>query len=373
MAKSIQDILGWVALTRAVNVIKDGVPNPFPDYLFTVNNDDKMVGNSAKFTRTYGTRKTARRVNYGGAAHERKLQQIDEAQVKMISFAEKKTLDPLILETLRELESYDNANMAKSIVSNEVRTLASLFGNSRIVATATTLAKGAIYFDSNENLLPTSSGAAITVSQQISANNIGTIVDSSSANIFGASGGGSWANQSTDIPLQLLRLQEHASLQHGYEPKVALYGKNIRSYIAQNDYAIEFLSREGFTREHILKDTTIPNGLFGFEWIPAWKASYDKDDGTKTSLWPADGITFLPGKEDVRSYWGMFEGSNRVPTTLDMQMDAMAALNSCERVFGAYGYSRVTVDPLAVNIHMGDCFLPAVRLPEVIYIADVVA
>lgn len=373
-SKAIQDILGWVALTKAVNAVKDGVPNPFPDWLFSVRAEDKIIGNSVKFNRFYGTRKAARRVAYGSPAHERELQQQDLVESKFISFGEKKTFDPYILQVLRNYESWDNANMAKQVVANEIKTLGTLFGNSRIVATATTLGKGAIYFDSDNNLLPTSSGSSITVSQQISATtNIGTIQDVSGSGIFGASGGGSWAVNTTDIPKQLLRLQEAAAQTHGYEPKVALYGKNIRSYISQNDYCLDFLAREGWTREKILTDTTLPNGLFGFEWVPVWKASFTKADGTKVSLWPADGITFLPAKEDAPAFWSMFEGSNLIPNSLDIQTDAMAALAAAEMVYGAHGYSRMTLDPLSLAITMMDCFLPAVRLPDVIYIADVVA
>lgn len=371
---SIQDILGWVALTDAVNAVKDGVPNPFPKWLFTVKQDDKVIGNSVKFNRWYGTRKTARVVEYGAPSPERALQRQELVEAKFISYAEKKTLDPLVLQTLRNYENFDNARMAKQLVANEVKTLGTLFGNSRIVAVATTLALGNIYVDANGNLLPTSSGAAKTFSQQISATtNIGSILDTASVGIFGATGGGSWAVNSTNIPKQLLRLKKLAAMTHGYKPKIALYGDNIREYIATNDYCLDFLAREGYTREQILEDTTLPNGLFGFEWVPAYEASYEKDDGTKVALWNVDGITFLPSQEDAPNFWSMFEGSNLVPSTIDIQTDAMAALNSAQQVFGGFGYSRMTTDPLALNIHMGDCALPAVRLPDTVYIADVVA
>ncbi len=372
-SKSYNDLLGWVALTRAVNAVKDGCPNPFPPWLFTVAAGDRVLGNSVKFHRIYGTRKTARVVKYGAPPRHRELQQEELVEAKFIHVGEERIFDPLILALLRDYESYDNANKAKRLVANNVQTMGTLFGNARIVSVATSLAYGAVYVDAQGNLLPTSSGAAETYSQQISSNNIGTVLDSSSVGIFGATGGGSWANSGTDIPLQLRRLQEHASLQHGYEPTIALYGKNIPSYLTQNDYVLDYLARNPSMQTTWLKDNTIPDGLFGMTWVPTWKSSFTKDDDTKVSLWPADRVTFMPGQADAGSYWSLFEGSYEVPTTIDLLSDAAAALRSLKTVYGAFGYGVVSHKPVAVSTIMYDTFFPAVKLPDTLYLADCVA
>lgn len=372
MSKSLQDILGWVAITKAVNAIKDGVPNPFPAWMFTVGAEDKVIGDSVKFNRTYGTRKTARVVKYGAPPRHRELQDEDLVEVKMISFGEERQFRPYELQVLREYESTQNGDMAKRLVANNIKTLATMFGNSRIVAVATTLNKGNIYVDSDGNLLPSSSGAAVTISQQISSNNIGTIVAADSTNIFGATGAGSWANNATDIPLQLRRLKESAGQAHWYEPRIALYGKNIPSYIQQNNFVLDYMARTPGLQGTNLKDNTIPD-LFGFTWIPAWMASYTKDDGTKTSLWNADGITFMPDQSDAGAVWSMFEGSNLVPRNLNLIASYESALNDLEMVWGSYGYGQLTHKPVSMCVVMGDTFLPAVKLPDTVYIADVVA
>lgn len=373
MAKSLQDILGWVAITKAINAIKDGVPNPFPSWLFTVDAADRVIGDSVKFNRTYGTRKTARVVKYGAPPRHREMQDEELVEAKFIAFGEERQFKPYDLQVLREYESTANGNMAKRVVSNNIKTLATLFGNSRVVAVATTLNTGSIFIDSSGNLLPTSSGADITVSQQINAtNNIGTCKDADNNNIFGATGLGSWAAPSTDIPRQLRILQETAARVHGYIPRIALYGRNIPTYIQQCDFTIEYLARTPGLQSVNLKDNTIPD-LFGFTWIPAWMASYTKDDGTKTSLWNADGVTFLPGPEDANAFWSMFEGSNLVPRNLNLNQNYESALNDIEMVWGAYGYGQLTHKPVGLNVVMGDCFLPAVKLPDTVYIANVVS
>lgn len=379
MSRAIQDILGWVALTRAVEAVRDGVPNPFPNWLFTVRGEDKILGNSVKFNRTYGSRETARVVEYGAPPRHRELQDEELSEVKFLHTGEERQFSPNILSMLRDYESYDNANKAKRLVANNVKTLGTMMANSRIVAVATTLARGNVYLDSGGNILPTSSGAQKTISSQIDSNNIGTVVhaDGSTGNIFGATGQGSWANTSTNIPKQLRNLQESAAMDHGYVPKVALYGKNVVEYLSQNDYVLDFLARTPGMQSVGIKDNTIPDGLFGFTWIPVWTASYTKraDSGTltKTSLWPADGVTFLPDQSDAGSFWSMFEGSYEVPTNLNITGDAMSAINSLKTVYGAFGYGRVTLSPVAVSTVFGDTFYPAVKLLDVVYIADVVA
>jgi hypothetical protein len=374
VAKALQDILGWVALTKAVNAVKDGVPNPLPPYLFEVRSESKVVGDSVKFNRTYGQRQTARRAEYGAASRRRAMAREELVEVKLIHFFEDQPIPPLVMQQLRDYDSYDNQQKGMRVVASNVKKFGTLFANTRIVAVTTSLSRGAIYFDADGNLLPDSTGAAFTFSQQIPSDNVGTVKDEAGANIFGASGGGSWANAATDIPLQIRRLIAAAAATHGYEPRVALYGRNIPSYFATNNYVKEYLSRNPEFRTAYVRDNTVPAGLFGIdEWVPAWKASYEKYDGTKVPLWGADTVTFLPGREDLGEWWEFFEGSYLVPRTLNIVADAAAAIGNMEQVFGAFGYGALTHNPPSVATYMGDTFFPAVKNGNVVYIANVVS
>ncbi len=374
-SKALQDILGWVAITKAINAVKDGVPNPFPSFLFNVSNENKIIGNSVKFNRTYGMRKTARLTHYGASPRHRELQQEELVEAKFANLTESRTFSPYELQVLRNYDDLQNGQMAKQLVANNIKTMGTLFGNARIVAVATSLLKGYVYADSQGNLLPTSSGASadFTFSQNIPSANIGTVLDESGSGIFGASGGGSWAVNTTDIPKQLRRLVKAASLTHGYKPMIALYGTNVPSYMQQNDYVLDYLARTPGLQSVGLTDNSIPDGLFGFKWVPAWESGYTKDDGTKVSLWGDDAVTFIPAEFDAPAYWSMFEGSNFVPTSLDAMGDAVSALNSLQQVFGPYGYGRVNPMPISVMMIMGDNFFPAIKIPEAVYPADVVA
>lgn len=374
-SQSLQDILGWVALTKAVTAIKDGVPNPFPKFLFNVRPEDKVIGNSVKYNRTYGQRKAARVIKYGSAPRHRELQQEELKEAKFVSFGEERQYDPYVLQVLRNYENFNNSRMAKQLVANNIKTQGTLFGNARIVAVATSLCQQKIYADSEGNLLPTSSGAHadFTFDQGIPAANVGTVLDENGSGIFGASGQGSWAVNTTNIPKQLRALQKAAALAHGYKPTIALYGMSIVEYLAQNDHVLDFLARTPGMQSVTITDNTIPDGLFGFRWIPVWEAGFTKDDGTKVPLWPDNAVTFLPAESDAPSFWSMFEGSQLVPSTIDIVTDAMAALAACETVYGPYGYSHLSHKPVALSNVMGDNFFPAIKLPEAVYEADVVS
>lgn len=373
MAKSLQDILGWVALTKAVTAVKDGIPNPFPPFLFRVKEENKVVGDSFKFNRMYGQRKTARASEYGASARRRGLQKEEVVDVKMLHFYEEQPIPPLIMQQLRDYDSYDNQRKGMRVIAHNVKTFGTLFGNARILSVASSLCQGAIYLDGDGNILPTSSGAVKTVSQQVPANNVGAVVDAAGANIFGATGRGSWAVPSTDIPLQLRILRKTAAVTHGYTPRIALYGENVPSHMTQNDFVLDYLAREGSMRPTWLKDNTIPDGLFGLTWVPVWEFGYEDSTDVKRTPWGANTIAFLPGEEDLDSWYALAEGSYLVPRTINLVADAAAAMGQMEQVFGPFGYGALTHNPPSICTYMGDTFLPAFRLPEVVYIADVVA
>lgn len=114
----------------------------------------------------------------------------------------------------------------------------------------------------------------------------------------------------------------------------------------------------------------IPQGLFGYTWIPAYNAFYEDADGTNQRLWDTDRVAFTPDVEDG-DWWAMMEGSFHVPTTIDVQSSAEQTMNNLKMVYGQFGYSLVVHDPVCVNQYYGDTFIPLLKNPNVLYSADV--
>jgi len=356
MAKSLQQVLGYLTLTGAVQTTTSGIPQPLPEAFMKATK--KAEGNKSRYTRVTGERRVARIAKYGSPARERGLKDVGEVDIKLIHTFEQQRFDPLVMKQLRSKDAFTQ-DLALDEVSRQVREFKRLFENLRIGATFSALRYGAIYYDADGNLLPTSSGAIETHDFNVSANNKDQLNGIISA---------SWALNSTNIPLQLRNLKKRAAKLTGLPIKYALYGENIPTYMTQNDYVLDYLARNPTQNADFLQSNEIGT-LFGLTWVPVYEAFFEDADGTNQDLWSADGVTFTP--EVSEAWWDVIEGSYEVPTTVNVMNDAEAAMRSMSTVYGQFGFGTVGYNPPAVTGFYGDTFIPALKNPDAVYLADV--
>lgn len=358
MAMAIEDIIGYTPLMGVINEVKTGVPDVLPKAFWTTKS--KTVGTHGRYTRVEGTREVARLAQYGSPAQRRALQGLKIKDVTLMHFFEDIQLDPLWLQVLRGMDTYRPQEMGQQEVDRQVAVFRKRFDNMRRLAVYSMLGNGAIYFDSNGNLLPTSSGANETVDFNIPANNknqLNGIVTTS------------WANANTNIPLQIRSLKERSLQETGYELTTAYYGKNIVEYMTINNYVADYLSREPDKRQAFLNTGELPGGLFGLKWVPVYTAFYKDANGTNQSVFGADSVSFTPEIND--EVYELIEGSMVIPTSIDISRTATGALNNIEQVYGMFVYSVISHNPVTVQVFSGDTFLPVWKVPSALYIADV--
>lgn len=358
-------------LTESLRATTMGLPNPFKDGgmdLFTVPESGRVLGDRARFVKLYGERQTAKRAEYGAPSRGRSLQTLDRQDVRLVHFHEHIDLDPLVYQQLHSTEKYTQ-DQGIEILANEMDRNAARIQNDQVVMVASTLRNGAVYFDANGDILPTSSGAEFTFSFSRSANNANQLNGIISA---------SWALSTTDIPLQLLNLETQAAKDHGYVPTTAFYGKNVVTYIMNNDLVGQYLVRNPGYNDEYLRTKKIPDGLFGYRWIPIHTAfleanTLDGSAGAKTDLWSDDLVVFTPGLEPaVKARWWMpMEGSYFVPRTLDIIQNVKNPFGNMETVYGMFSYAVPKVNPPGIQLVYGDTRLYALRLPNVTYAATV--
>jgi hypothetical protein len=231
------------------------------------------------------------------------------------------------------------------------------------VAAIQMLKSGVIYWDTNGNLLPSSSSAYDTAgySVNIPANNQNQLNGIIST---------SWALPSTNIPQQLRILKKTARQLSGYPLKYAFYGENCPSYLQINEFVKDWFIRYPEKRDQFYDTAEIPDGTLGFTWIPVYESFYEDQNGTNQALWNADQVTFTPpltGLPDHMRWWRMIEGSWEVPTSLNVQSDAMESLKSCKTVWGMGGYSAVIMNPVRITAFMFDTFLPTIVAPATVF------
>jgi hypothetical protein len=236
-----------------------------------------------------------------------------------------------------------------------------MLDNNRISAVASMLRYGEIYYNGQGDLLHSSSGATQTVSLGVPAAN----KDQLGGNIAA-----SWATAGTDILGQLANIQKTAVQTTGLPLTRCYYGSGVINSLLGNN-AIKELMKSDTALTSALRQNRIPEGfgLSGMRWEPLWTSHFRDSSGTAREWFPSDFVVFTP--EVTRDWYEMQEGSYPVPTSIgNVSADGVAAVNDLEYVNGMFSYAHAISDPVGVRHFMGDTFLPVLRQPNAIYIAD---
>lgn len=347
-----------MTLCGTIERIKSGIPDVLPPAFKTVTKP--TIGDTGQYMRVFGTRQTAKLVKYGAPAIRRDLKGVEAVPVKLLHSFEEIQLSPLVYQQLRALDAWTN-NQGKEELARQMREFAYYSANLRNAATVSMLFQTKIWFDSNGNLLPTSSGADITVDFAVPANNknqLNSIVATS------------WANHAADIPGQIRNLKAQSLKDTGYELKYAFYGRNVPSYLAINDYIQPWWARYPAQNAHYSATGEIPDGFFGIDkWIPAYKAFYNDQNDTSQSFVGGDQVSFTP--EIDATVYELMEGTYMVPTTFQPTQNPTNTQSDYAQVTGMFAYSVPYHNPPTANVYRGDTFLPLWKVPASLYAATV--
>jgi len=357
MAKSLQEILGYIPLTGHIKKTTSGIPNPLPAEFFKVTK--RVLGDKGRYTVTTGERRVSRINRYGSASRRREMRPVGERDIRLLHTFENQPIDPTTMRLLRSLTAYEQTG-GEQEVQRQVGEFKALFANLRIATTMQVLARGKLYYDANGNLLPTSSGAVETHDFQIDANNqnqLNGLVDFS------------WALPNTNIPGHLNTLKLRSAQDTGYEVTQCLYGRNIVKYMTQNDFVIDYLSRNPTWSSKFLDSNVVPDGLFGYKWIPMFSTFYEDNNGTNQEIWDADLAVFAPPVDE--GWWDFMEGSFPVPRSINIVPGGGASLNRFDDVFGMFAYGLDSHDPPGTTTYCGDTFVPALKNQKAVYQATV--
>lgn len=355
--KTLQQILGYVSLTGVIQGVKTGIPDNLPPAFMRTKRS--VLADQGRYTRVTGTRQTARQNQYGSPARNRALRDISNVDVKLISSYESVSMDPQLLQTLRNYDNYDIQSMGIQEVDRQTAQFRQLFDNLDLSCIYSMLANGKIWFDGEGNLLPTSSGAVVTVNFQMNANNQNQLNGIVTA---------SWANANTDIPLQLRNLKVRAAELTGYPLKYAFYGVNIPSYLTSNNYVQEYLSRNVSFAQKWLEAADVPDGLFGLTWVPVYTSFYEDQNGTNQTFFGGDTVVFTP--EINADVYELLEGTTTIPTTFNATADLASSLDTLKQVTGMYSYGMVNFNPVGITMYGGNVSLPVMKVPDAYYQCD---
>lgn len=366
MATTIQNVLGNRNLLGLVDAILPGLPTGhLPPGLLSTAVRRGVQGNTGTYFKQDGAQKTARHTAYGGVSRLRTVSGLAEQPVVLLS--PKESID-LKAHSLINLLSPEGGvqRMGEAEVARQVKECMTLTQNFRIAAiTAMFGLEGHIYLDGDGNLLPSSSNAVIDVDAGIPAGNLDQL---------GGIIGTTWATNTTDIIGDVLAIHQLAVQTSGRPLVHAIYGKNIATYLLTNDKVKELINN---TPQLALNVATggasiIPQGLFGLTWWPGYMGFFRDNDGTVRAPIGDDTIVFLP--ETDSGWFEIVEGTEPVPMAGfgSPGADLSAVLSNVEQRQGQYAYSYGQLDPVGAKMVYGDTFLPVIKSPESVFVADVV-
>lgn len=361
--KTIDQVLGYVTLTGLIQKVKTGIPDVLPPAFQSLTK--KVLGDAGRYTQVIGTRQVAHQVERYGKAYNRTLKDVEAVDVKLIHFKEMIQLDVGTYMALRNYTNYEAQDMGAEEVARQQSEARKYFDNARLACQLSMMANGSIWFDGSGNLLPTSSGSAFTVGFNVPSGNQSQLNVDGTGNIINVS----WALPNSDIPKQIRTLRQKAAQQHGYPLKYAFYGVNVPSYMTQNNYVIDYLSRNPNFAQKWLDAAEVPDGLFGLTWVPVYTAFFQDSAGTNQTIFGGDTVVFTP--DITRDYYELLEGTTPVPTSFNFFGDLTSTMGSFKEVQGMYSYAVPWHDPPTAQFYNGDLQIPVLKLGIATYQATV--
>ena len=345
MAKSIAEILGYETLTRAVQDPRNGLPTanlPAGFFNLTV----PVAGQVSSYMKTPTTRETAKLTGYESPSREGNPVGMTKVPVTLIHAKEHRNYGAILLTQINNMEDTRAQRMAEQEIGRQTLELRRKFSNLRRNAVYSMLGLGHIYFNSNGDLLHSSSGNAVDVSYSPVTGN---------ANI------GTWNTTSADIAGKLWAIKQAYNQDHGLNITDVIYGKNIVNYLALNDSFKSLINgNQGFAAS--FGANKVPNGFQDLTWWSGHDIWMEDKDGTNRLLIGNNQVTFLA--QPSPEWYEMQEGSYIVPTDIgNVAGDAQAALSNFNEVNGMFSYATITNDPPGIKQVVGDTFLPVAKVP----------
>lgn len=356
MSIDVESILSGQYLIGLIHELA-GVPvNILPPAWTTVSR--RINGDSGTYLKVVGTAKLAQLVQYGAKSKALEQEGVSEVPVKLLHTFHHQNFKMDILNKLKS-PIQNVFDQGKWEVDRQTAAFKKRFTGFRISSIYSTLTKGLIWFDVNGNVLPSAADAAITVNFGVPPNN------QNQCNGIIAT---KWSDAAAKILSQITNLKKTAMKLTGYPLTTAFYGASIPNWLASNTACAALIKGNNVIQTGFLNGG-IPNGFAGLNWIPLNQAYFTDKADVKQDWLADDFVVFTP--DPTPDWWEFTEGSYQVPNSINLASDAPGALGNFTETFGQFSYATIETDPPGIKQLAGDTFLPILKVPGAIFIADV--
>lgn len=360
---TIDMVLGTEVLLGATGLAASSLPvRHLPPALLKGRN----VGSNTGYVLVgAGTNKTAKQSMRGSAARPVTISGAARRPEVLLHSGNSIEIDADLLVNLANPANGQREQFAKSEIARQVKECTTLSMNFRIAALTSLFGLGAIWYDVNGDILPSSSTAVTTIDPLIPANNrnqLNTLISAS------------WATATTPIATNIMNIVRQGLINSkGRTGPInnVIYGADIFNYFYNNDQ-LKAYNGTNAGAQAAFQNGVIPQGYLGIQnWYPGYLGFYNNKDDTTVFPIAADCLAMFPDPDP--SWFELQEGIEPVATG---QFGTAADLNSLAANItmapGMFTYAFGSLNPVRGTMVFGDNFLPAIHIPEVVFIGDVV-
>lgn len=312
-----------------------------------------------------GTNQTAKQAQRGSVARPVTVSGISRRPEVLLHSSNSIEIEASLLMNLTNPQNGQMEQFARAEVARRVKECTARSINLRTASITSLFGLASCWFDGNGDILSSSSGAVTTIDPGIPANN------KNQANSLITA---SWATNTTPIVSNLQNIQkQHLVNAKGRCGPIehAVYGSSIFDYVYNNTQA-QAMIQYNPVYQAAFAQGVIPNGFAGIKnWWPGYLGFYNNSSDSTVTPFASDALALFP--EPDPSWYELQEGIQAVPTG---NFGTAADLNSLSQNItianGMFTYAFGSLNPVGGTMVYGDNFLPAIHIPECVWVLDVV-
>lgn len=357
------DWLSGPVLTELLTAtdVKGGLPRPLPAGFYQ-HSDTTVVGVNVEYDAVSEARHSSKLVDANSPSKRVETPGRSRKYAISLGTRENLGLDAEMIAMLQSNVPILQAR-AKRLQMQRALDFKRRVDNLQVNLVHSVLSQGKIWVDTNGEILPTSSGAAITVdfaqtymgSGQLSKTSVwpNTTVQV-----------GDWSIPSTAIDQSLRALGDAYAYTTGRQVGGVFVGRNIPTYFTTNTSMQTYMSRNPVIGREFADTNEIPAGMMDYSWAPAHRAFSVSSGNAITPWFDPDTITIVPALSS--DWYENLECSLPVPSGIPFAnsfegLNDFAGMFPLTKGYGAYCYG--SLDPISLTCVQQWYGLPVAKSP----------
>ena len=265
-----------------------------------------------------------------------------------------KTLPAEILQALREPDSWQLQDRGREALNFEMSRFSRQQEITKELSIALTLAFGHFGIDAQGNIRPPTedSNTGVLTDDASTVTPVDFGVDNSHRGNLGGLIDKLWTDPSAKIADQLDLVRNAAEAANAEVPTEIWVHNLTKRYLRNNDQFLEWAQYNQVSTTAVLSGSVI-NDLWGFNWHFYGRKYRDPVTSAMVDFLPQTKAIITPPPTN-EGWCQQKQGLSLIPTSINIEPDALAALSKIEKVYGRFAYAQLTANPVQLKMYAGD-------------------